>query len=34
MRRRAEATDNEQIRQNFIKIAEQYEQLADAIERR
>ena len=34
LRRRAESSDDNQIRRNFIKIAEQYEQLADAIDRR
>jgi len=32
LRRRAKTADNDQIRLNLIKIAEEYEQLADAID--
>jgi hypothetical protein len=33
LRRRAASAQIEQIRQNFLDIADQYEQLADAIDR-
>lgn len=32
LRRRAKSADDDQIRLNLIKIAEEYEQLADAID--
>jgi hypothetical protein len=34
LRRRAQDAEDDQIRHNLIKIAEQYEQLADTLERR